>query len=402
VNRTALLLVLSLTCVLPAQAPAPVVIRAGTLLDGRGGVQRNVAITVENGRIARVGPASGAVTHDLSGLTVMPGWIDTHVHIGWHFNREGRYDNRGETPAQAALWAAENAYATLLGGFTTVQSLGAAADADLRDAIARGILPGPRVLTSLGSASNRTGGGTPDALRDYVRKKKSEGADAIKLFASASIRDGGRQTMSLEQLQAACGEAAAAGLRTLVHAHSADSIRAAALAGCTQIEHGNFATDEVLALMAERGIYFDPHIGLVLQNYLDNKARFLGVGNYTEEGFAAMEKAVPEVIAMFRRAVATRGLKIVYGTDAVAGAHGRNIEELIVRVRDGGQSPMDGIVSLTSRSAESMRLQDRIGAIAPGLDADIVAVAGDPLTDVAAMRRVTFVMKGGRVMKSAR
>jgi imidazolonepropionase-like amidohydrolase len=140
----------------------------------------------------------------------------------------------------------------------------------------------------------------------------------------------------------------------------------------------------------------------VLQNYLDNKARFLGVGNYTEEGFAAMEKAVPEVIAMFRRAVATRGLKIVYGTDAVAGAHGRNIEELIVRVRDGGQSPMDGIVSLTSRSAESMRLQDRIGAIAPGLDADIVAVAGDPLTDVAAMRRVTFVMKGGRVMKSAR
>jgi imidazolonepropionase-like amidohydrolase len=147
--------------------------------------------------------------------------------------------------------------------------------------------------------------------------------------------------------------------------------------------------------MAEHGTYFDPNVGLVLQNYLENKAKFLGIGNYTEEGFAAMEKSLPVVIDMFKRALTTPGLKIVYGTDAVAGAHGRNIEEAIVRVQQGGQKPMDAIVSLTSRSAEALRMQHSIGAIAAGLDADLVAVDGDPLSDITALRKVVFVMKGG-------
>jgi len=228
-----------------------------------------------------------------------------------------------------------------------------------------------------------------------VRDAKAAGADLIKLFASASIRDGGKQTMTDDQLKAACGEANTLGLRTLVHAHSPESIRASVLAGCTQIEHGNFATDDVLKLMADKGVFFDPNVGLVLQNYIENKQKFLGIGNYTEEGFAAMEKGVPVVIDMFKRALKVPGLKIVYGTDAVAGAHGRNIEEAIVRVQQGGQKPADAIVSLTSRSAESMRMQDRIGAIAPGLDADLVAVDGDPLADITALRKVVFVMRGG-------
>ena len=205
--------------------------------------------------------------------------------------------------------------------------------------------------------------------------------------------------MTDAQLQAACGEANAQGLRTLVHAHSPESIKAAVLAGCTQIEHGNFATDEVLTLMAERGTYFDPNVGLVLQNYLENKAKFLGIGNYTEEGFAAMEKSIPVVIDMFKRALRTPKLKIVYGTDAVAGAHGRNIEEAIVRVNAGGQKPMDAIVSLTSLSAEALQMKDTIGAIAPGLQADLVAVDGDPTTDITALRRVVFVMKGGQIYR---
>jgi imidazolonepropionase-like amidohydrolase len=205
--------------------------------------------------------------------------------------------------------------------------------------------------------------------------------------------------MTDAQLQAACGEANAQGLRTLVHAHSPESIKAAVLAGCTQIEHGNFATDEVLTLMAERGTYFDPNVGLVLQNYLENKAKFLGIGNYTEEGFAAMEKSIPVVIDMFKHALRTPKLKIVYGTDAVAGAHGRNIEEAIVRVNAGGQKPMDAIVSLTSLSAEALRMKDTIGAIAPGLQADLVAVDGDPTTDITALRRVVFVMKGGQIYR---
>ncbi len=381
-------------------------IRAARVLDGRGGVSRNVRVEIDGGKIARVGPGAGPATLDLSNATLLPGFIDTHVHILWHFNNEGRFSPGGETAQQRVLFGAENAWLTLMGGFTTVQSVGEAGDVELRAAIARGVLPGPRILTSVRQINERTGAGpggalaTADQLREAVREAKAAGADVIKLFASASIRDGGKQTMTDEQLNAACGEAASLGLRTLVHAHSAESMKAATLAGCTQIEHGTFATDDVLALMAERGTYFDPNVGVVLQNYLANKAKFLGVGNYTEEGFAYMERAIPTVIATFKRALRVPKLKIVYGTDAVAGAHGRNIEEAIVRVRDGGQRPMDAIVALTSRSAESLRLQDSIGSVAPGMQADLIGVDGDPLTDITALRRVIFVMKGGRIFRN--
>ena len=206
--------------------------------------------------------------------------------------------------------------------------------------------------------------------------------------------------MTDEQLQAACGEARAQGLRTLVHAHSAESIRAATLAGCSQVEHGTFADDGVLKLMAEKGTYFDPNVGLVLQNYLENREKFIGIGSYTDEGFASMEKALPVVLDAFRRAIRTPGLKVVYGTDAVAGAHGRNVEEAIVRIKEGGQKPMAAIISMTSLAAESLGLQQRIGAVAPGLDADLVAVAGDPLADPAVLRRVVFVMKAGVVYRN--
>ena len=344
--------------VLLAQPPQTITIRAGRLLDGRGGSSRNVLLKIDGDTITSVGTDTGSATYDLSRLTVLPGFIDTHVHILWHFGKDGRFENSGETPAQRSLYGAENAWVTLMGGFTTVQSVGEAGDIDLRAAITRGTLPGPRIFTSVRQLNEHTGTGrgsselaTPDQLREAVREAKAAGADVIKLFASASIRDGGKQTMTGDQLQAACGEAKAQGLRTLVHAHSADSMKAATLAGCTQIEHGTFATDEVLRLMAEHGTYFDPNVGVVLQNYLRNKEKFLGIGNYTEEGFAFMEKAIPTVTDTFRRALRVRTLKIVYGTDAVAGAHGRNIEEAIVRVKDGGQPPMSAIVSLTSLSA---------------------------------------------------
>jgi imidazolonepropionase-like amidohydrolase len=327
-----------------------------------------------------------------------------HVHILWHFGKDGRFDNRGETPEDRIKAGVDNAKTTLEHGFTTVESVGEAADLDLRKRLEADNLPGPRILTSVRQINERTGGrgnpdgmATPDQLRQAVREAKTAGADLIKLFASASIRDGGKQTMTDAQLQATCGEANTLGLRTLVHAHSSESIKAAVLAGCKQIEHGVFANDEVMKLMAERGVYFDPNIGLVLQNYLENKPKFLGIGNYTDEGFAAMEKAIPLNFTMFKRALRTPNLKIVYGTDAVAGAHGRNIEEAIVRVKDGGQKPMDAIVSLTSLSAEALGMKDTIGAIVPGLQADLVAVDGDPTTDITALRKVVFVMKGGKI-----
>lgn len=370
-------------------------IRAGRLIDGRGGVATNVVVRIEDGKIVSVGQATGAVTHDLSRATLMPGWIDTHVHVDWHFGKDGRYQPRGDTPEEHAQYAADNALAMLRAGFTTVQSVGSAADVDIRDRIARGALTGPRLLTSISALS----GGTPDELRSAVRALKAKGADVIKIFASGSIRDGGKQTMSEEQLRAACSEATSLGLRTLVHAHSADSIKAATLAGCSQIEHGTFATDEVLALMAERGTYFDPNVGVVLQNYLRNRDKFIGIGNYTEEGFAAMEKAAPIILDTFKRALKTPKLKIVFGTDAVAGAHGRNADEAIVRVRDGGQTPMDAVVSMTSLAAESLGMQRQIGAVAPGFAADLVAVDGDPLSDISALTRVVFVMKNGAVVK---
>ena len=406
---SALLLAACAATFVAAQTPAATTIRVGTLLDGRGGSQQNVVVTIQNGKIASVGRSSGPVTHDLSTLTLLPGFIDTHVHILWHFGPDGRFAGGREPNDVRVKAGVENARQTIAHGFTTVQSVGEALDAELRTTLEKDGLPGPRILSSMGQVNERSGGrgnpdglGTPDQLRKAVRDLHAAGAQVIKVFASASIRDGGKQTMSDEQLRATCGEAKARGLRTLVHAHSPESIKAAVLAGCTQIEHGNFATDEVLKLMAEKGTYFDPNVGLVLQNYLENKPKFLGIGNYTEEGFAAMEKSIPLVVDVFKRALKVPGLKIVYGTDAVAGAHGRNIEEAVVRVQQGGQKPMDAIVSLTSRSAESMRMQESIGAIAPGLQADLVAVDGDPLRDITALRRVRFVMRGGKVIDTSR
>jgi imidazolonepropionase-like amidohydrolase len=166
------------------------------------------------------------------------------------------------------------------------------------------------------------------------------------------------------------------------------------------VEHGAYVSDEALKAMADRGVYFDPNIGLVLQNYIENKAKFLGIGNYTEEGFAFMEKAVPTNYPMFKRALGAK-VKMPMGTDAVAGAHGQNAREIITRVHEGGQNAMDAIVGATSLAAESMGLGDRVGALTPGLQADVVAVDGNPLQDINALRRVSFVMKGGKVYKHA-
>ena len=383
-----------------AAQSSTVTIRAGRLLDGRGGVMQNATVVVDRGTINRIDrSATGKVTYDLSRYTVLPGLIDGHAHPSWYFNRNGRYHtpNDGDTPVQSMLAMAGNAFATLMSGVTTLQSPGSQEDRDLRDFIASGTVPGPRILTSLQPISSPRL--TPDTLRAIVRQRKAEGADFIKIFASQSIRDGGTQTLSQEQLDAICGEAKAQGLRTLVHAHSAESMRAATLAGCTQIEHGVFATDEVLRLMAERGTYFDPQCGLVFRNYLENRAKYEGIGNYNEAGFAAMERAIPLAVAAFKRARATPGLKIVWGTDAVAGAHGRNVEDLICRVQDGGQPPMDAIISATSRAAEALGMGTQIGAAAPGYQADLIAVDGDPTTDITALRRVVFVMKGGKVYR---
>ena len=379
----------------------PIAITARRVLDGTGRQLDNATVVVEGNRITSVGPLPASFRGrriDLGDATILPGLIDVHAHVVWYFNAQGRYHTAadGETPAQSALAAAGNAYETLMSGVTTLQSPGSLEDRDLRDMIARGSLAGPRILTSLGSI----GGGEPDVIRQRVGDFKARRADVIKIFASRSIREGGGPTMTAEQLAAACGEAHAQGLRALVHAHAAEAMLLAVDAGCDQIEHGVFATPEVLARMAEKGTYFSPQCGLIFRNYLENRAKYEGIGNYNAEGFASMERALPMAIEAVRKAVATPGLKVVFGTDAVAGAHGRNVDDLICRVKEAGQKPMDAITSATSLAAQSLKLADSIGTLKPGLLADVIAVRGDPLADFTAMKRVIFVMRDGRVHRN--
>jgi imidazolonepropionase-like amidohydrolase len=381
-------------------APKRIVIAASTVLDGKGRVLRNTHIVIEGSKIVAIDPKIGPVDYDLRGLTVLPGWIDAHVHITWSFGKDGKNAGPAGTTQEAAYESAANAWVTLMAGFTTVQSVGSPADVPLRDAISKGKLPGPRILTAIEPLIGQgEKSGTPDEIRAFIRKQKEAGADLIKIFASQSIRLGGAMTLSQEQLNTACDEARKQGLRTLVHAYK-DAVRAASIARCTQIEHGTMATDDDLKLLAEKGTYLDPQAGLVIENYLLNKEKFLGTPGYTKEGFAAMERVLSLNHALVQRALKIPGLKIVFGTDALAGSHGRNAEEFIDRVRDGGMDPMAAMVSANSQGAEAMGTADQIGSIAPGLEADIIALDGDPLKDITAVRRVVFVMKGGIVYKN--
>ncbi len=372
-----------------------IVIQAGTLIDGKGGVLRNQQIIIEGSKITAVRGGNARATYDLRGMTVMPGWIDTHVHINWHFNDEHKYVGGREDPKDSALYTAENVWLTLQGGFTTVQSVGAPIDVDVRNRINQGSLPGPRILTSVRQINQNTAK-TPEEFREFVRKTKAETADLIKLFATAGMGAGGEQTMTDEQIQAVCSEAKAVGLRSLVHAISDKGAKASVLAGCTSIEHGDFVKDDTLKMMAERGTYFDPNF-LVLHNYLDNRPSF----NFPEASFKALEDAYGPTADVLMRA-RKQHVKVVFGTDAVAGAHGRNAEEFIYRVKDGHDKPMDALLSGTSVAAESLGMDNTIGTIAPGFEADLVATEGNPLEDITAVRRVVFVMKGGKVYRNTR
>jgi imidazolonepropionase-like amidohydrolase len=381
-----------------AAAQQPTTIRAGAIIDGKGGVQRNAVVTIEGSKITKLGANTQAVTYDFSRLTILPGLIDTHVHIVSHFGKDGRLAGNDEPPGEQALYDAETAYTLLMAGFTTVQSVGAPTDVALREAIARGQLPGPRLLTS--TEALRDASLTIDQIRQFVRKTAADGADVIKIFATKSIREGGGQTLSDEQIFAACDEAKKQGKRIWVHAHAASAVRASALAGCTAVTHGFLITDAEASLMAMRGTYFEPQTGLLLQNYIENKPRFFGIGNYNETGFKFMEESIPKTLAMFKMAMKHRDLKMLMGTDGGAGAHGQNAREIIYRVQVAGQPPMDAIIAATSLNAAALGMQNQIGSLAPGMEADLIAVDGDPLTDITALRRVVVVMKGGKLYKN--
>jgi imidazolonepropionase-like amidohydrolase len=376
-----------------------VVIAVSTALNGKAKVLHDTRIVISGSKIVAIDPKASPIDFDLRGLTVMPGWIDSHVHITSSFGPDGKNAGMSAATPEAAYRTAANAYATLLAGFTTIQSMDSVVG--LREAVAHGGLPAPRILSiaePLVARGEQTG--TPEEVRAFVRKQKDAGADFLKIYASGGMRQTS-QTIPQPDLDAACDEARKLGLRTLVHANY-DAVHGAIAAGCTQVEHGLGATDADLHAMAEKGIYFDPQAGQLIQNYLDNRARYAGTPFFpkTAQEFEPMKELLPIAHETIQRARQIPGLKMVFGTDALAGMHGHNVEDLINRVREGGIAPMDALVSANSLAAEAMKMADQIGTLAPGLEADIIALDGDPLKDITAVRRVTFVMKGGVVYKN--
>lgn len=375
----------------------PVTIRAGLLIDGIGGRTANAVITIVGDRIRSIVPSRGeAVTWDFSNGTVLPGLIDAHVHIAGFINSRGRV-NTGDSVSRAehASGIAGSALATLQGGFTTVASMGHSNDLPLRDAIEAGRLPGPRILTSLDPLTD-TALSVPE-LRRWMRRLRARGADFVKVMGAGSVRSGGHPTFSPEQLGTICLEARRAGMRSVIHAQSDSSIRLAIAAGCDQVEHGFLASRGGLEDVARSGIAFDPQCRLVVQNYLEHRAALIGMETFDSAGFAYLEAFLPRLKEAARLALSVPGVSFVFGSDATAGAHGRNADDLVCRVREGGQEPMDALVTATSRNAAALGLGSEIGRIAPRYQADLIAVDGDPLREFEAIRRVIFVMKGGQV-----
>ncbi|MGH9415707.1 MAG: amidohydrolase family protein [Terriglobales bacterium] len=384
----------------PAAAPPTALIEAGTVLDGHGHALHDTRILVRDGKIAAIGPdlsAPGAVVYDLRDATVMPGLIDVHVHLTRHFGPNGKASDPRESPVQNALGVANNLWVELRSGVTTVQSVGEQEDVVLKQYVQNGVIPGPRVITSIQDIYGSPDMGGDDVLLGRVAILHLEHAGLVKIFASDSIRDGAHPILTLHQLQVLCGEANKLGMRTLVHAYRV-SVHNATVAGCTEVEHGTFGTQADLDLMAKNGTYFDPQVGVVIQNYVAHQKQFMGEGDYDPAGFQRMQQAVDLNNRLFQEAIHTPGLKVVMGTDSVAGAFGHAADELLARIRD-GQSAMDAIDGATALNAESLRMGSEIGSIQRGLQADIIAVSGDPLTDPSLLQHVSFVMKGGTVYK---
>lgn len=381
------------------EAQKNVVLAVSTILDGKGRVLHDTRIVVSGSTIVAIDPKASPIDHDLRGLTVMPGWIDAHVHITSSFGPDGKNAGMGAATPEAAYRTAANAYATLLGGFTTIQSMDGVVA--LRDAASHGGLPAPRIVSTVAPlVGHGEQTGTAEEVRIFVRKQKEAGSDFLKIYASGGMRQTA-QTIPQPVLDAACDEARRIGLRAIVHANY-EAVHGAIVARCTQIEHGLGATDDDLHAMADEGIYFDPQAGQLIQNYLDNRERYAGTPYFpkTPQEFGPMKELLPRAYEVIQRARRIAGLKIVFGTDALAGMHGHNAEDLINRVVEGGIAPMDALISANSLAAEAMKMSDQIGTIAPGLEADIIALDGDPEKDITTLRRVVFVMKGGVVYKN--
>ena len=375
-------------------------VRCGKLIDGKTpGAVSDAVILIEGDHIIAVGRGlkipAGAEVIDLSRATVLPGLIDTHPHLTYHYDTE-----QNEKPAVTGIYSSENAKSTLEAGFTTVRNLGASEgiDFDLRHAIDKSASLGPRIQAS-GAPLTRSR--PPDAtdldariasIREFIRKQISAGADVIKVFVTPGAGGGDLLLYSDEEIKVIVDEASRAHLRVAAHAHATEGIKAAVRAGVASIEHGSKLDDEAIKLMIEHHTALVPTLYLP-NHYLAHKDRF----NFNEARWQALEQLKNLMANNFRKALAA-GVWIVMGSDAVAGLHGENAKELEWMVK-AGMTPAQAIRAATADAAQLMGWQERVGTIEVGKMSDLIAVEGDPLKDITELQRVKFVMKGGLVVR---
>jgi imidazolonepropionase-like amidohydrolase len=405
-----------------AQQAAPVktvVIRAGHMLDVKTGKSlSNQTIVIQGDKISSVGAAqvpADATVIDLPNATVLPGLIDAHTHIT--FTPNFGYSRLAISVPREALTGARNAKITLEAGFTTIRNVGASgyADVALRDAVNAGDVPGPRMLVS-GPALSITGGhcdnnllpfdyhaangGVADgveAVQHKTREIIKYGADLIKVCATGGVLSHGdnpqHSQYTLEEMKAIVTDAHRLGRKVAAHAHGAEGIRWASMAGVDSIEHGSYIDDAAITEMKKNGTYLVPT--LYLMDWFFENAEKIGT---PAELIAKGKEVMPAARKNVARAFAA-GVKVGFGTDAAVYPHGLNAHEFAVMVKL-GLTPLQAIQSATINDADLLGWSDKVGTIEPGKWADIIAVDGDPLADVTTLERVKFVMKGGDVVKN--
>jgi len=402
-------------------AQAVTAIRAGTLIDGRGGAPvRNAVIVIRGDRIESVGTSvpAGARVIDLSRMTVLPGFIDAHVHLTGRVVGEGDWVNAGvrEDAADDAVFGVRNARLTLEAGFTTVRNVGARgfSDVSLRNAINAGVVPGPRMITA-GNSLGISGGhcddngyapyvlrepgpidgiaNGADQIRDAVRLQVKYGASVIKICATGGVLSQGDavgvQQYSEDEMRTVVETARLMDRRVAAHAHGTDGIMAASRAGVTSIEHGSFMTEESARVLAQNGTWLVPTLMAGYMVGSDSGAARLPPWAAVKgrAAWAAIQRGFPFAVRA--------GVHIALGTDAGVFPHGTNGKEFELLVSIGGMTPMQAIVTGTMNGATLLGWERDVGSVEAGKFADLVAVSGDPLANIALLQHPSFVMKGG-------
>lgn len=398
----------------------------GTVIDGKSNdVRKNVTIITENNKILSIengfsNPGPNDISIDLKNKTVMPGWIDMHVHME-HETSPTRYmETYTFNPADYAFQSAKFSEVTLMTGFTTVRDLGGTGvNISLRNAINRGTIKGPRVFTA-GKSIATTGGhadptngyrkdlmgdpgpaegvvNSPEEARKAVRQRYKDGADLIKITATGGVlsvaKSGSNPQFTEEEIRAIVETAKDYGMMVAVHAHGAEGMKRAIRAGVNSIEHGSFMDDEAIELFKKHGTWYVPTI-TAGQSVGDSAKK---PGYYPPIVTPKALEIGPKIKSTFAKAYKA-GVKIAFGTDAGVYKHGKNWLEFVYMI-DAGMPPMDAIKSATMNAAELLGMKDQLGSIEAGKLADIVAVDGDPLKDPQVFGKVVFVMKDGTIYK---